>query len=56
MYLDFAEDQAEQHNPMYMKDWKEKLDAFLKFNGREILDNPGKISSELAQKLAIGEY
>lgn len=56
MYLDYAEDQAEQHQPMAMKDWKEKLDAFLKFNGREVLDNPGKVSAEVAKKLATAEY
>jgi len=39
-----------------MKDWVEKLDAFLKFNEYEILDNPGKISNEVAKKLAEKEY
>jgi len=56
MYLDYAEDQAERHKAMYMKDWKDKLDAFLQFNGREILDNPGKISAEIARNLVINEY
>lgn len=56
MYLDYAEDQAERQNPMNMKDWKGKLDAFLKFNGREILDNPGKVSHEIALELAHQEY
>ncbi len=56
MYLDYAEDQADKQNPMYMKDWKEKLDAFLKFNGREILENPGKISHDVAISLAHTEY
>ena len=37
MYLDYAEMQAENHNAMTMKDWAQKLNAFLKFNGREIL-------------------
>ncbi len=37
MYLDYAEMQAENHNAMTMKDWTQKLNAFLKFNGREIL-------------------
>ncbi len=56
MYLDYAEDQAKRQNPMYMKDWKDKLDAFLKFNDREILDNPGRVSHDVAQKLAYQEY
>jgi len=56
MYLDYAETQAEQHYPLYMKDWKDKLDAFLQFNKKEILDNPGGISNEVAQKLALDEY
>lgn len=37
MYLDYAEDQAERHQPMYMKDWVDKLNTFLKFNERDIL-------------------
>jgi hypothetical protein len=56
MYLDYAEDQAERQSPMYMKDWIEKLNSFLKFNEREILTNAGRISQEVAEKLAIGEY
>jgi hypothetical protein len=56
MYLDYAESQAEQYHPLYMKDWREKLDAFLRFNGREVLDNPGKVSMEIAQVLAEQEY
>ena len=56
MYLDFAEDQAERHQPVYMRDWKEKLDAFLQFNDREILDNPGTVSAGVAKELALDEY
>lgn len=56
MYLDYAESQTEQHQPLYMKDWREKLDAFLRFNGREVLDNPGKVSMEIARALAEKEY
>ena len=56
MYLDYAEDQAERQQPMYMQDWNNKLNAFLQFNGREILDNPGKVSAEIAQQLALSEY
>lgn len=56
MYLDYAESQAERHNAMTMKDWIEVLDSFLKFNGREILENAGKISNEVAKSLAYKEY
>jgi len=48
--------QAEKGIVMHMKDWVEKLDAFLKFNEREILENAGKISHEVAEALALGEY
>ena len=56
MYLDYAEMQAENHNAMTMNDWIEKLNAFLKFNGREILHGAGKISHEVAKELAYKEY
>jgi len=56
MYLDYAENQAEKHRAMTMKDWIEKLDAFLEFNDYEILDNPGKVSKKVAKQLAEEEY
>ncbi|HEC2154526.1 TPA: virulence RhuM family protein [Staphylococcus delphini] len=56
MYLDYAEDQAERQQPMYMSDWIEKLDAFLQFNDRELLHNPGKVSKQVADSLAHSEY
>ncbi len=56
MYLDYAELQAENHNAMTMNDWVERLNAFLQFNGQEILHNAGKISHKVAQKLAYQEY
>ena len=56
MYLDYAEDQAKQHIPMYMKDWEEKLNTFLQFTGRDVLENAGSISKELADALAIKQY
>jgi len=56
MYLDYAEDQAQRNNPLYMKNWEEKLNKFLQFNDREILNNPGKISKEVAKALAVDEY
>lgn len=56
MYLDYAELQAKNHRQMFMKDWREKLDAFLQFNGQEILQNAGTISKKIADKLAIEKY
>lgn len=56
MYLDYAELQAARRRAMTMKDWIEKLDAFLKFNEQEILTNAGKISHEVAEALALDVY
>lgn len=56
MYLDYAELQAKGHNPMHMADWESKLEDFLRFNGREVLQNFGKISREVADKLALAQY
>ncbi len=56
MYLDYAEDQAKRHKQVFMKDWREKLNAFLRFNEREILENAGKISKEVADTLAMRQY
>jgi hypothetical protein len=55
-YLAFAETMAQQHTPMYMKDWIERLDAILKMNGRELLHNAGKISHEMMLERADREY
>lgn len=56
MYLDYAELQASRQRPMTMKDWTERLDAFLKFNDYDVLSNSGKVSAEVAKKLAESEY
>lgn len=56
MYLDYAEIQAKRGIIMYMKNWVAKLDAFLKFNERQILNDKGLISNEVAEELAITEY
>lgn len=56
MYLDYAEDQAKRHIPMYMKDWEEKLNAFLQFTGRNVLENAGSITKKFADELAIKQY
>ena len=56
MYLDYAEDQARRRKPLYMRDWRGKIDAFLKFNERAILEDAGKVSMEVAKTLAIERY
>src|SRR5699024_3693950 len=56
MYLDYAEDQAERERPMYMNDWIDKLNAFLQFNNRDILENAGMVSKVVADKIATQEY
>lgn len=56
MYLDFAEDQAKRHKQVFMRDWRKKLDSFLQFNERNILNHAGKISHELAINKAEDEY
>ena len=56
MYLDYAEDQARRRNVLYMRDWREKLDAFLQFNERDILTNAGKVAKEVADRLALEHY
>lgn len=56
MYLDFAEVQAERETPMRMKDWVDKLDAFLQFNGYELLQDAGRVRKAVADKLALEQY
>lgn len=56
MYLDYAEDQARRRKMLYMKDWREKLDAFLQFNERDILANAGRVAKAVADKLALEQY
>ena len=56
MYLIYAEDQAKRRQEVFMRDWRKKLDAFLHFNERDILHNAGKVTKEVADKLALGHY
>lgn len=56
LYLDFAEMQAEEHRPMYMKDWINILDDFLRISRKDILTHAGKISAKLAKEKANTEY
>lgn len=56
MYLDYAEDQAKRHRQIFMRDWREKLDAFLHFNERNILKHAGKVAKEVADRFALEQY
>lgn len=55
-YLAFAETMAQQQNPMYMKDWIERLDGLLQLNGREILSHAGTISHKMALDKSEEEF
>ena len=55
-YLDFAELMAKRKRVLYMKDWIEKLDEFLKVNEQDILSHAGKISAEKSKSRAFAEY
>jgi hypothetical protein len=56
LYLEFAELQAKEHIPMYMKDWLERLDDFLRASRKELLNHAGKVSHEVAEKKALAEF
>lgn len=56
MYLDYAEMQAKKKIPMSMRDWADKLNAFLKFNEQEILEESGKVTAEIAKAFAESEF
>lgn len=56
MWLDYAEDQAKRRKEVFLKDWAEKLDAFLAFNEREVLDGAGKVSHAQATAHAQAQY
>jgi hypothetical protein len=56
MYLDYAEDQAQRRQAMHMADWIERLDAFLRFNERNVLAHAGHVSHELAQQHTLAEF
>ena len=56
LYLEYAELQARRRIPMTMEDWASRLNAFLQFNERDVLDNPGKVSAEVAKSFAESEF
>ena len=55
-YLDLAEERALRKIPMTMEDWAKRLDLFLEFDEREILQNAGTISHEIAKGFAESEF
>ncbi|MBQ0781573.1 MAG: virulence RhuM family protein [Thalassolituus oleivorans] len=56
MWLDFAEDQAERRQQVFLQDWQIKLDQFLQFNDRDVLTGSGNISKKDADEKASAEY
>lgn len=56
MYLDYAEDQAKRRNPLHLADWIDRLNAFLDFNDRDLLQDLGSVSKKVADKLAHDQY
>jgi hypothetical protein len=56
MWLDFSEDQAKRRKQVFMKDWEQKLDEFLRFNERKVLPKAGKVSKQDAEGHAKAEY
>ncbi len=56
MFLDFAEDQAKRRKQVFMRDWRTKLDDFLRFNEREVLPDAGRVSREEADRKAQEEF
>lgn len=56
MWLDFAEDQARRRQQVFLRDWQDKLDQFLQFNDRDVLQGAGSVSKKTADEKAQAEY
>jgi hypothetical protein len=56
MFLDFAEDQAKRRKQVFMRDWRVKLDDFLRFNERGVLPDAGRVTREEADRKALEQY
>jgi hypothetical protein len=56
MFLDYAEDQAQRRKQVFLKDWPERLDAFLSFNDRDVLPGLGSMSRDAAEQRALAAY
>ena len=55
-YLDMAEDMAQRHIPMTMNDWEQRLNRFLAFADRQVLQDAGKITAEIARAHSLSEF
>lgn len=55
-YLDLAEDRAKRSIPMTMEDWSKRLDMFLNADDREVLNDSGKVTAEIAKVFAESEF
>lgn len=56
VFLDYAEDQARRRKQVFLKDWAERLDAFLSFNDRDVLPGLGSVSRDAAEQRALAAY
>jgi hypothetical protein len=56
MFLDYAEDQARRRKQVFLRDWRQKLDEFLRFNERDVLPGVGRVSREQADRIAHEHY
>jgi len=56
MFLDYAEDQAKRRQQVFLRDWRRRLDEFLRFNERNVLPDAGRVSREDADRKANEEY
>jgi hypothetical protein len=56
MFLDYAEDQARRRKQVFLRDWQQKLDEFLRFNERDVLPHAGHVTREAADRKATSEY
>lgn len=56
MWLDYAEDQARRRQQVFLRDWEARLDAFLRFNERAVLEGNGAVTRQTADAHACAEY
>lgn len=56
MFLDFADDQARRRKQIFMHDWREKLDDFLRFNDRDVLPHAGSVERKHVDAHATNQY
>nr|WP_234037760.1 RhuM family protein [Roseibacillus ishigakijimensis] len=56
MWLDFAFNQAKRRKQIFLRDWQTKLDEFLRFNERDVLDHAGKVTKQEADESAKSQY